>query len=53
VLLEEKGIETRHIRRYFAGDLTARRIRQLNDAVDPGIAPNLDLSPTIDAAGVS
>jgi spermidine synthase len=47
VLLEKKGIETRHIRRYFAGDLTDRRIRQLNDAVDAGIGPNLDLSPRL------
>jgi spermidine synthase len=47
VLLEQKGIDTRHIRRYFAGDLTGQRIRQLNDAVDPGIGRNLDLSPRL------
>ena len=46
-LLEQKGIDTRHIRRYFAGDLTGQRIRQLNDAVDPGIGQNLDLSPRL------
>ncbi|BBO69250.1 hypothetical protein DSCA_31800 [Desulfosarcina alkanivorans] len=46
-LLEEKGIETGHIRRYFAGDLTDRRIRQLNDAVDTGAGQNLDLSPQL------
>lgn len=47
VLLERKGIDTRHIRRYFVGDLTDQRIRQLNDAVDPGIPQNLDLSPRL------
>ena len=47
VLLEQKGIDTRHIRRYFAGDLTGQRIRQLNDAVDPGVGRNLDLSPRL------
>ncbi|WP_319405559.1 hypothetical protein [uncultured Desulfosarcina sp.] len=46
-LLEQKGIDTRHIRRYYAGDLTGQRIRQLNDAVDPGIGQNLDLSPRL------
>jgi spermidine synthase len=47
LLLEQKGIETRHIRRYYAGDLTDQRIRQLNDAVDPDIGQNLDLSPRL------
>ena len=47
VLLEQKGIDTRHIRRYFAGDLTGHRIRQLNDAVDPRVGRNLDLSPRL------
>ena len=47
LLLEQKGIDTRHIHRYFAGDLTGQRIRQLNDAVDPGIGRNLDLSPRL------
>ncbi len=47
VLLEEKGIDTRHIRRFYAGDLTDQRIRQLNDAVDTGIGQNLDLSPRL------
>ena len=46
-LLKQKGIDTRHIRRYYAGDLTGQRIRQLNDAVDPGIGQNLDLSPRL------
>ena len=47
VLLEQKGIDTHHIRRYYAGDLTDQRIRQLNDAVDPGIPTNMDLSPRL------
>jgi spermidine synthase len=47
MLLEEKGIETRHIRRYFAGDLTDQRIGQINAAVDAGIGQNLDLSPRL------
>lgn len=47
VLPEQKGIDTRHIRRYFAGDLTGQRIRQLNDAVNFGIGRNLDLSPRL------
>ncbi|MCB2145663.1 MAG: hypothetical protein KQI81_04260 [Deltaproteobacteria bacterium] len=47
MLLEQKGIETRYIRRYYAGDLTAQRISQVNDAVDPGIGQNLDLSPRL------
>jgi spermidine synthase len=47
LLLEQRGIDTRHIRRFFAGDLTDQRIRQLNDAVDPGVGPNLDLSPRL------
>ena len=47
MLLEEKGIETRHIRRYFAGDLTETRIRRINAAVDTGVGQNLDLSPRL------
>ena len=47
MLLEQKGIETRHIRRYFAGDLTDQRISQINAAVDAGIGQNLDLSPRL------
>ncbi|MBC2711268.1 MAG: hypothetical protein HGJ94_09815 [Desulfosarcina sp.] len=47
VLLEKKGIDTQHIRRYFAGDLTGQRIRQINDAVDTGTPKNLDLSPRL------
>ncbi len=46
-LLAQKGIDTRHIRRYYGGDLTDQRIRQLNDAVDPGVPQNLDLSPRL------
>jgi spermidine synthase len=46
-LLEARGIDTRHIRRYFSGDLTDRRIHQVNEAVDPGIPQNLDLSPRL------
>jgi spermidine synthase len=47
LLLEQKGIDTHHIRRYYEGDLTEQRIRQLNDAVDPDIGQNLDLSPRL------
>jgi spermidine synthase len=47
LLLETKGIDTRHIRRYFSGDLTDLRIRRVNAAVDPGIPQNLDLSPRL------
>ena len=46
-LLEARGIDTRYIRRYFSGDLTDRRIRQVNEAVDPGIPQNLDLAPRL------
>jgi spermidine synthase len=47
LLLETKGIDTRHIRRYFSGDLTDPRIRQVNAAVNPGIPQNRDLSPRL------
>ena len=47
LLLESKGIPTRHIRHFFRDDLTDRRIRQFNEAVDPGVPPNLDLSPRL------
>ena len=47
VLLQQKGIDTLHISRYFVGDLTHQRIRQLNDAVDPDAPLNLDLSPRL------
>jgi spermidine synthase len=47
LLLERKGIDTRYVRRYYAGDLTDQRIRQLNDAVDADIGKNLDLSPRL------
>lgn len=46
-LLEIKGIDTRHIRRYFSGDLTDQRIRWVNAAVEPDIPQNLDLSPRL------
>jgi spermidine synthase len=46
-LLEQKGIATRYIRRYFSGDLTEQRIRRLNDLVDGDTPPNLDLFPRL------
>ncbi|WP_319523382.1 hypothetical protein [uncultured Desulfosarcina sp.] len=45
LLLETKGIDTLHIRRYYTGDLTDQRIHRVNAAVDPGIPQNRDLSP--------
>jgi spermidine synthase len=47
LLLENRGIDTLHIRRYFDGDLTGQRIRRVNEAVDPAIPQNLDLSPRL------
>jgi len=46
-LLAHRGVATRYIQRYFSGDLTRQRIRQLNAAVDPDIPPNLDFSPRL------
>ena len=45
--LGEKGIETRYIGRYYDGDLTGERIRQLNGLVDPATPANTDLSPRL------
>jgi spermidine synthase len=46
-LLEQKGIETDYLRRYFGGDFTAQRIHQLNAAVDASVPFNLDLFPRL------
>jgi spermidine synthase len=46
-LLTQKGIETQHIRRYFSGDLTDQRIRQINSSIDKHTPLNLDLSPRL------
>ena len=46
-LLAQKGIETEYIRRYFEGDFTAQRVRQLNAAVDTDAPLNLDLFPRL------
>ena len=46
-LMDQKGIETDYIRRYFEGDFTDQRIRELNAAVDAGVPPNLDLFPRL------
>ena len=46
-LLEKKEIETDYIRRYFKGDFTAQRIRELNAAVDAGVPLNVDLFPRL------
>ncbi len=46
-LLKQKGVDTGHIRRYYAGDVTDQRIHQLNAAVDSSIPINMDLSPRL------
>jgi spermidine synthase len=46
-LLAQKGIETQHIRRYFSGDLTDQRIRQINSSIDTHTPLNTDLSPRL------
>lgn len=46
-LLAQKGITTQHIRRFFMGDLTEQRIRQLNSSIDKNTPLNLDLSPRL------
>ena len=46
-LLEDRGIHTLYIRGHFSGDLTRQRIRQINQAVDPRVPLNEDLSPRL------
>ena len=43
--LRQRGIATSHIGRYFAGDVTPMRIRQVRERLDPEAPLNLDLSP--------
>ncbi len=46
-LLDQKGIETDYISRYFTGDFTDQRIRQLDEAVDADAPLNQDLFPRL------
>ena len=45
--LAEKGISTLYISRFFRGNMTPERIRQLNQAIDPSTRKNEDLSPQL------
>ena len=43
--LLKKGISTLYISRYYYGNLTSERIREINDRIDPLTRKNEDLSP--------
>ena len=45
--LKRKGINTRYISRYYDGNVTGERIRQLNQLVDPTTPRNIDQSPRL------
>nr|MBL0716140.1 hypothetical protein [Desulfobacterales bacterium] len=45
--LKRKGIDTRYIRGYYDGNLTAERIVQLNALMDVPAAPNTDFRPRL------
>jgi spermidine synthase len=44
-LLAERGVPTVYIRDYFDGDVTAERIAQLKEVIDPATPANTDLFP--------
>jgi len=45
--LEQKNIPTQYISRYFDGNLTGERIRQIRELVDPATPGNFDRSPRL------
>jgi len=45
--LRQKKIATRYISRYFDGNLTGERIRQINELVDRNTPRNIDQSPRL------
>ncbi len=46
-LLAQKGISTAYISRFFYGNLTSRRIDELNSLIDPKTPKNVDNSPEL------
>ena len=45
--LNQKNISTEYLRRYYTGNLTLDRIKQLNALIDPATPQNRDLSPRL------
>jgi spermidine synthase len=45
--LEKKDISTHYISGYYAGNLSAWRISNLNNLMEPATTPNLDFSPRL------
>jgi spermidine synthase len=43
--LVSKGVSTEYIKGYYYGNLTAERIKRLNELVDPTVAKNFDKTP--------
>ncbi len=44
-LLEQKGISTSYISKFFYGNLTNERIKRLNELIDPFTPKNFDIAP--------